>query len=135
MNQYAPIAIMLGLAGAIGVALLVASSVVGKIFGSDHPSPQKESPYECGVEPVGDARTRFPIRYYLVALVFVVFDLEAVFIYPWAVSFRDAIRGSIGSPWWQNPSGGFVFGEMLVFMGVLAVGLLYLWKRGALDWE
>ena len=122
MVQYGPVAILLGLATALGLVLLFLTTA----FGPRRPSAAKDSPFECGVVPVGDARTRFPVRYYLIALVFVVFDLEAVFIYPWAVSFRDLRSEGLG---------GFALAEMFAFMGVLVVGLAYLWKRGALDWE
>ena len=122
MQQYAPVALMLLVAVLFGIVLLVLSGLLGP----RRPTVTKVAPYECGMLPVGDARTRFPVRYYLVALVFVVFDLEAVFIYPWAVSFRQLNAEGLGV---------FAFFEMLVFMGVLLVGLVYLWKRGALDWE
>ena len=122
MEQYGPVALLLGLASGLGVILLGLSSA----FGPRRANAIKSSVYECGVEPVGNARTRFPVRYYLVALVFVVFDLEAVFIYPWAVSFRQMVANGMGL---------FAFWEMLTFMGVLIVGLVYLWRRGALDWE
>src|SRR3954469_7882521 len=122
MEQYGPVALLLGLASALGIVLIVLSSA----FGPKRPNAIKDSVYECGVEPVGNARTRFPVRYYLVALVFVVFDLEAVFIYPWAVSFRSMAANGMGL---------FAFWEMITFMGVLVIGLVYLWRRGALDWE
>jgi NADH-quinone oxidoreductase subunit A len=122
MEQYGSLALMMLVAFAFGVGLLVA----GAIFGPRRPNDAKESPYECGVVPVGDARTRFPVRYYLVALVFVLFDLEAVFIYPWAVTFRQQVSAG---------NGAVAFGEMVLFMAILVVGLLYLWRRGALDWE
>ena len=122
MQQYAPLAMLMAVTVGLALFLLWMSQA----FGPKRPNDAKDSPYECGVEPVGSARTRFPVRYYLVALVFVVFDLEAVFIYPWAVSFREMI--SLGR-------GRFAFYEMLVFMSVLFVGWIYLRRRGALDWE
>jgi len=135
MDPYGPLALMLLVSALFGAVLLVAGGIFRRLLGiTPRPDPAKNSPYECGVLPVGDARTRFPVRYYLVALVFVVFDLEAVFVYPWAVSFRDAVRET---GLWQgtHQAGMLAFGEMLLFMGVLAVGLIYLWRRGALDWE
>ena len=122
MEQYGPLALLLAIASGLGAFLLFLTSA----FGPSRPDAIKDSVYECGVEPVGNARTRFPVRYYLVALVFVVFDLEAVFIYPWAVSFRQMVASGMGL---------FAFWEMITFMGVLLVGLVYLWRRGALDWE
>ena len=122
MTQYAPLALLLGISAALAAFLVLLS----QLFGPKRPNAAKSSPYECGVEPLGDARARFPVRFYLVALVFVVFDLEAVFIYPWAASFADMRMAGLGA---------FAFCEMLVFMTVLVVGLIYLWRRGALDWE
>lgn len=122
VEQYVPLAVLLGVVVVMAAAMVTLST----LFGPKRPNAAKVSPYECGVVPVGDARTRFPVRYYLVALVFVVFDLEAVFIYPWAVSL-PAMKTSGMTMFWLV--------EMLVFVGVLLVGLVYLWKRGALDWE
>jgi NADH-quinone oxidoreductase subunit A len=132
MEQYGPLALLIGLSLGLGGVFLFLSSgglsfllSMGKGWGN-RPDAIKSGTYECGVEPVGDARTRFPVRYYLVALVFVVFDLEAVFIYPWAVTFRDLKATGRGM---------LAFWEMAAFMGVLMVGLFYLWRRGALDWD
>jgi NADH-quinone oxidoreductase subunit A len=122
MEQYGPVALLLGIASGLGIVLVLLT----RAFGPKRPNAIKDSVYECGVEPVGNARTRFPVRYYLVALVFAVFDLEAVFIYPWAVSFRSMAANGMGL---------FAFWEMITFMGVLVIGLVYLWRRGALDWE
>lgn len=127
LDQYAPLAMLLAVAGGLGFVLVVVSS----LFGPKRPNAAKVSPFECGMEPVGNARTRFPVRYYLVALVFVVFDIEAVFIYPWAASFVG-LRGSGERP---SAMGVFAFWEMIVFMGILLVGYVYLWRRGALDWD
>lgn len=125
IEQYGPLALLLAAATGFGLVLVAMSAIAPRVLGTMRPNAVKASPFECGMEPVGSARTRFPVRYYLVALVFVVFDLEAVFIYPWAVAYREL----------AVENGAFVFGEMLVFMAVLAVGLGYLWRRGALDWE
>jgi NADH-quinone oxidoreductase subunit A len=122
IEQYAPLVLLLALASSLGAVLLFFSQA----FGPSRPTKEKEGTFECGVEPVGNARTRFPVRYYLVALVFVVFDLEAVFIYPWAVTFRDLRDAGMGP---------FALMEMLTFMGILVIGYIYLWRRGALDWE
>lgn len=122
IGQYGPLALLLAVVVVMATVMVAMSSM----FGPRRANDAKVSPYECGVIPVGDARTRFPVRYYLVALVFVVFDLEAVFIYPWAISL-PAMRANGAVTFW--------FVEMLVFVGVLSVGFVYLWKRGALDWE
>jgi len=105
-------------AGAIGAIFLVGSRLIGP---RNPPNPAKLEPFECGVEPVGTARQRFDVKFYLVALIFIVFDIEAVFLFPWAVNFRAL--------------GVFGFVEMTVFLLVLAVGLAYVWRKGALEWE
>lgn len=122
IDQYVPLALLLG----IVVVMVAVMVLLATLFGPNRPTAAKISAYECGVIPVGDARTRFPVRYYLVALVFVVFDLEAVFIYPWAASL-PAMKAQGLTTFW--------FVEMAVFMGILLVGFVYLWRRGALDWE
>lgn len=122
IDQYVPLALLFGVVVVVAAVLVLLAITLGP----SRPTAAKVSAFECGVIPVGDARTRFPVRYYLVALVFVVFDLEAVFIYPWAVSLPEMRALGLTTFW---------FVEMLVFMGVLFVGLVYLWKRGALDWE
>jgi len=81
----------------------------------------KDSPYECGVEPVGNARSRFSVKFYLVAVLFILFDVEIIFFYPWAVNFRAL--------------GMFGFIEMLVFVGILLVGYIYVWRKGAFEWD
>ena len=85
-----------------------------------HSYPEKLTPYECGIPPVGDSRTPFAVKYYIFALLFVVFDIEAVFLYPWAMIFRSL--------------GGYGFGEMMLFFAVLLLGLIYAWGKGALEW-
>jgi NADH-quinone oxidoreductase subunit A len=102
---------------ALSGAILAASSLVGW----RKPSLVKNQPYECGMTPTGDAREPFPVKFYLVAMVFILFDVEAIFLYPWAFIFRQ-LR------WF-----GFV--EMLLYIGILLVGYFYLWKKGALDWN
>jgi len=114
---YAPLFLHFLLAVALASAILIASAIVGW----RRPSRVKESPYECGVEPVGDARQPVPVKFYLVAMVFILFDVEAIFLYPWAYIYRQ-LR------WF-----GFV--EMIVYIGILLAGYLYLWKKGALDWN
>lgn len=117
MNEYIAILIMIALAAATSIGILVATSLIGpkKSF------PEKMEPFECGESQLVSPRLRFSVKFYLVALFFVIFDIEAVFLYPWAVLFKEL--------------GLFGFVEMMIFIAVLAVGLIYVWKRGALEWE
>jgi len=91
------------------------------IMAPNRPDPSKDSTYECGMAPVGDARDRYSVRFYVVAMLFIIFDLETVFLFPWAVIFRQQAM--------------FFFLEMLVFLGILLVGLIYVWRMGVLDWN
>ncbi len=104
------------------VAMALAGAIVtlSYFIGYRRPTPAKMSPYECGMTPVGDARERFSVKFYLVAMLFILFDIEAVFLYPWAVILRDLKM--------------FGFWEMLVYIGIMLVGFFYVWKKGALDW-
>ena len=113
--------IQLGIMFAIGVAMAVAFISISHLLSPKSRNPNKGLPYECGVVPKSDARAPFNIHYYLVAVLFVLFDLEAVFIYPWAVSLRSL--------------GTIALAEMFVFMAVLLVGLVYAWKKGVFEWE
>jgi NADH-quinone oxidoreductase subunit A len=115
--EYLPIFIFFILA--VGFALV--TLFLSAIFGKRKITPQKMIPYECGMDPIGEARKRFSVRFYIVAMLFIVFDIEAVFLYPWAVIFRELK----------------VFGlvEMGVFIAILLVGFVYVWKKGALEWE
>ena len=115
--SYLPILIFMGVALVIGLALLVAPFIVAY----KAPDDRKLSAYECGFEAFDDARMKFDVRFYLVAILFIIFDLEVAFLFPWAVSL-----GSIG---W------FGFWSMMVFLGVLTIGFIYEWKKGALDWD
>jgi len=117
LSQYFPILVFLVIAGVIAVAMIAASYVLAR----QRPDPEKLSPYECGFEPFEDARVRFDVRYYLVAILFIIFDLEVAFLFPWAVSLGDI--------------GAFGFWSMVVFLGVLTVGFVYEWMKGALEWE
>jgi len=105
--------------GAIGFALLMGK--VNEWFGPSRPSEEKLSTYESGMEPIRSARERFSVKFYMVAMLFIVFDIEVVFLYPWAVSFR------------QLGVSGFV--TMFAFIAVLLVGLFYVWRKGALEWD
>jgi NADH-quinone oxidoreductase subunit A len=117
LMEYLPIFIFFILA--VGFALV--TLFLSAIFGKRKITPQKMIPYECGMDPIGEARKRFSVRFYIVAMLFIVFDIEAVFLYPWAVIFRELK----------------VFGlvEMGVFIAILLVGFVYVWKKGALEWE
>lgn len=117
MNQYVPVLIMLILAAATAGGMLAATSLIGpkKKFAD------KMEPFECGESPIVSSKQRFSVKFYLVALFFVIFDIETVFVYPWAVLFKDL--------------GMFGFVEMFIFLSILAVGLIYVWRRGALEWD
>ncbi len=117
LAEYLPILIFLGLAIGLAAAMVIAAWVISR----QHPDAEKLSSYECGFEPFGDARRQFDVRFYLVAILFIIFDLEVAFLFPWAVSL-----GTIGV---------FGFWSMMVFLGVLTVGFVYEWKKGALEWE
>jgi len=105
----------------LGVAMVALPAVVTRLFGLARPSAVKLQPYECGITPIGGARVRFSIKFYVVAMLFILFDIEAVFFYPWAVVHR-----------WL---GWFGLIEMLIFVGILVVGYVYIWKRGAFQWD
>jgi NADH-quinone oxidoreductase subunit A len=117
LDAYLPILVVLLLSGGLAVVIGLGSALLGP----RRPNAIKSQSFECGSEAVGSARQRFAVKFYVVALLFIVFDVEAVFLYPWAVNFHY-LR------WF-----GFV--EMLVFAATLVVGLIYVWKKGALDWE
>jgi len=121
LENYLPILIFLGVGVAVGVIALGAGFVIGKLIGVYKADAQKNSPYECGFEAFEDARMKFDVRYYLVAILFILFDLEIAFFFPWAV-----VLDQIG---WHG------FGAMMVFLAVLVVGFIYEWKKGALEWE
>lgn len=103
-----------------GVVMVVGILLMSRLIYPIHPSREKLATYECGIEPVGDSWHPFAVRYYIFALLFLVFDVEAIFLFPWATSFR------------RLGTAGFV--DVLIFIGVLAVGLLYAWRKGALEW-
>jgi NADH-quinone oxidoreductase subunit A len=117
LDNYLPILIFLAVAGGFGLVLLAA----GWLLGPRRPDAEKVSAYECGFEAFDDSRHRFDVRYYLVAILFIIFDLEIAFLFPWAISL-DAI-------------GGFGLLSMGVFLAVLVVGFIYEWKKGALEWD
>ncbi|MDP9199351.1 MAG: NADH-quinone oxidoreductase subunit A [Pseudomonadota bacterium] len=117
LQDYLPILIFIAVAGGFGVVLMS----LGWVLGPRRPDNEKTSPYECGFEAFEDSRTKFDVRYYLVAILFIIFDLEIAFLFPWAISL-DAI-------------GGFGLLSMAVFLGVLVIGFIYEWKKGALEWD
>jgi NADH-quinone oxidoreductase subunit A len=117
LEEYFPILLFILIAAAIGVAPMV----LGKLLGPSRPDPQKLSPYECGFEAFEDARMKFDVRYYLVAILFILFDLEIAFLFPWAVVV--------------NEIGMFGFLSMMLFLAILVVGFVYEWMKGALEWE
>jgi len=117
LREYLPVLIFLGLAIIIGLVLLLAAVVVAV----RNPDPEKISAYECGFNAFDDARMKFDVRFYLVSILFIIFDLEISFLFPWAVAFKDV--GLLG------------FWSMLVFLSVLTIGFAYEWKKGALEWE
>jgi len=119
--RYLPLLIHILMAGGIAVAIILLSWLIGQ----RKPTRAKLSPYECGMTPVGDSRQRFSVKFYLVAMLFILFDVEAVFIYPWAVILREL--KALGQ-------GLFGLMEMLVYIGIFLVGFTYAWKKGVLDW-
>ena len=121
ISKYLPVLILLGLAVATAVGMLATSVILGK---RGRRNPTKDSAYECGMEPVGEAHVRFGVKFYLVAMLFILFDIEVVFLYPWAVVFRDLLK---------NPN-SMIFGSMMTFIGILFIGYLYALKKGAFDW-
>jgi NADH-quinone oxidoreductase subunit A len=117
LGEYLPILLFLAVSSAVGIALLV----LGGLLGPRRPESEKLSPYECGFEAFEDAHMQFDVRYYLIAILFIAFDLEIAFVFPWAVIFRSL---------------GFVgLVEMGIFLGLLVLGFIYVWKKGALEWE
>ena len=115
--EYLPILMFFGVAAALALVMVVASMVIAR----QHPDPEKLSAYECGFEAFGDARRQFDVRFYLVAILFIIFDLEVAFLFPWSISLA-----SIGT---------FGFWSMMLFLGILTIGFIYEWKKGALEWE
>jgi NADH-quinone oxidoreductase subunit A len=117
LAEYLPIVIFLGIATGMAALFVLASYIVAQ----QKPDMEKNSAYECGFEPFGDARSKFDVRFYLVSILFIIFDLEIAFLFPWSVTL-----GQIGF---------YGFWSMMAFLGVLTVGFIYEWRKGALDWE
>ena len=117
LYQYIPIAVLFGIA--LFIALLV--PILSLSLGPRRPTARKLSPYESGITPIGVAQRRLPVKFYLIAVLFILFDIEIIFLLPWAVTFRQL--------------GLFGLGEVFVFMAILVVGFIWIWKKGALEWE
>jgi NADH-quinone oxidoreductase subunit A len=134
-NGLLPILLFIGVSSALAVGMLVAGSLIGP----RRQSAVKQMPYESGMDPIHDAHRKFDVRFNLVAIAFLVFDVELLFLYPWAVASRDpagidaavAAAHSVGA----GLSRGLVFGEAMVFIGLLAAGLVYAWRRGVFQWR
>lgn len=120
MNPYVSLLMLFIFAGVVGGALLVLAHIFAPTG-----NKAKAMPYECGIEPRGSTRNPFPVKFYLVAVLFILFDIEVVFLYPWAVLFREFQAAGVGL---------FIFIEMMVFLGILVVGLFYLYGRRAIEW-
>ncbi|HUV33157.1 MAG TPA: NADH-quinone oxidoreductase subunit A [Devosiaceae bacterium] len=117
LSDYLPVVLFIGLSAVIALVLLAAPFVIAV----KNPDPEKVSAYECGFEAFDDARMKFDVRFYLVAILFIIFDLEMAFLFPWAVAFRDV--------------GWFGFWAVMIFLGVLTIGFAYEWRKGALEWD
>jgi NADH-quinone oxidoreductase subunit A len=117
LEVYFPVLVQAIVAAVLAIALSGLSALLGRRL----KSPQKDTPYECGIAPTGDARDRFSVKFYLVGMIFILLDIEAVFLYPWAVVYRKLML--------------FGFFEMLLFVGLVLVGYVYVWKKGVLDWS
>jgi NADH-quinone oxidoreductase subunit A len=121
LENYLPILLQIVIAGGFAAVTLLVSVLLGKSAVS---SPMKDSAYECGMLPIGESQPRFSVKFYLVAMLFILFDLEVVFMYPWAVVYRDMVQNSLMVLW-----------SMLGFVGILFVAYVYALKKGALDWK
>ena len=126
LSQYLPILLFLGVAIALSSAFVFLPMIAARFTGAHKPNPEKLSEYECGFPAFEDPRSQYDVRFYLIAILFIVFDLEAAFIYPWAVAVFN--MGTSHASW-------IAWASMMVFIIELALGLVYAWKKGALDWE
>jgi NADH-quinone oxidoreductase subunit A len=121
LEQYLPVLLFLLVGMGVGIAPMFLGWLFSTVLGFQKPDAAKNAPYECGIDPFEDARMKFDVRYYLVAILFILFDLEIAFLFPWAVALKDV--GLVG------------FWSVMVFLAILVVGFVYEWKKGALDWE
>ncbi|MBM3369764.1 MAG: NADH-quinone oxidoreductase subunit A [Burkholderiales bacterium] len=117
LSQYLPVILFILVGSLVGIGPIV----LGKLLGPSRPNAEKLSPYECGFDAFEDARIKFDVRYYLVAILFILFDLEIAFLFPWAAAYQEI--GLVG------------FWSVMIFLGILVVGFVYEWKKGALDWD
>jgi NADH-quinone oxidoreductase subunit A len=117
MEAFLPVLIMI----ALGIGMAGVGIVISHLVGPRNPTPEKSAPYECGMPPVGDARERQSVKFYLVAMIFLLFDIEVAFLYPWAMAFRDL--GVVG------------FWQIVTFFALLVTGYIYVWRKGAFDWS
>ena len=122
MEAYIPILLIFVMAAGLAVSLVIVSRLAGK----NRPTATKLMPYECGQNPIGNARERFSVKFYLVAMIFLLFDIEAIFLVPWAVTYNTLVK-SFG---WM-----LAYFEMMIFVIILLVGFLYVWRKGVLDWN
>jgi NADH-quinone oxidoreductase subunit A len=132
-RTYLPILLLLGFVLVNAVGMIALSHLTIRI----RPTPVKDTPYESGIPPLGDARERFSVKFYMIAMLFIIFDIETVFMIPWAVYFRE-LSCAVPLVTGACPAGSISFfglGEMLVFMVILLVGFLYVWRKGALQWD
>ncbi len=121
LESYLPVLLFLAIGALVGIAPMAMGWGVGKLLGVIRPDAEKGSAYECGFEPFNDARMQFDVRYYLVAILFILFDLEVAFLVPWALVLKEL--------------GLFGYLSMMIFLAILVVGFIYEWKKGALEWE
>jgi NADH-quinone oxidoreductase subunit A len=121
LEPYLPVLLFLLVGIAVGILPQAMGWIISSVIGFQRPDPAKNAAYECGIDPFEDARMKFDVRYYLVAILFILFDLEIAFLFPWAVALKDI--GPLG------------FWSVMVFLAILVVGFVYEWKKGALDWE
>jgi NADH-quinone oxidoreductase subunit A len=117
MEGYTPILLMI----AFGLSFSAGNILLSQFLGPRKPTPEKSAPYECGMPPVGDARERMSVKFYVVAMIFLLFDIEVAFLYPWAIALRDL--GVVG------------FWQIVTFFGLLVTGYIYVWRKGAFDWS
>ena len=117
LREYLPILIFIGLAFGLALVIVIASLIAGP----SRPDPEKTSAYECGFEAFDDSRSKFDVRFYLVSILFIIFDLEVAFLFPWAISLKHV--------------GVYGFWSMMIFLGVLTIGFIYEWRKGALEWD
>jgi len=132
-RTYLPVLLLIGFVALNAVVIVALSSLVMRRM----PTPVKDSPYESGIPPLGDARDRFSVKFYMVAMLFIIFDIETVFMIPWGVYYRQ-LSCAVSLVNDACPAGNVSFfglGEMLVFMAILVVGFVYVWKKGALQWD